>query len=183
MLTHSPLPVLVLTCTILAACTPNHPVDNTVTPATRTQALANEGTVCLFGLPRDDIKVYYLPLGTTCASSSLHRWNDSRLTAVITPQAGSDDAVHIDSYTTHHLSNSPVATADCAGAGIQTAQLDIQGYRGFAVFWGNHRIGSIANGEGAILCKKLDASGTVTPAPELHDEIRSMAQADTLLNR
>lgn len=184
MFSRQTMPVLLLgACATLAACVPNPPFGDNQTPGNTTQNLNNSGTLCLVGVADDDIKVYYLPIGTSCASSSLNRWNNSRLTAVLAPQGGREETILIDSFTTHIRSNSPVATADCAGAGIQTAQLDLSGTRGFEVFWGGRWIGGIANAPGAIRCNKVDASGNITPAPELHEEIRSMVQMDAFMGR
>lgn len=165
----------------LSACVPPLPPDHN--PNQTRENLSNEGTLCLVGQEDYNIKVYYLPLDTTCASSSLHRWNNSRLTAVLTPQRGRDDAIRVESFITHINNNSPVATADCAGAGIQTAQIAANSYRGFDVFWGNRKIGGLANSDGAILCRKVDTNGKVTPMPQLHDEIRSMVKMDAFLAR
>lgn len=173
--------VLLGLCGTLASCVPPLPPGHN--PNQTRENLSNTGTLCLLGQENYNVKVYYLPLDTTCASSSLHRWDSSRLTAVLTPQAGRDDAIKVESFITHVNNHSPVATADCAGAGVQTAQIAANSYRGFDVFWGARKIGGLANADGAILCKKVDATGKVTPMPQLHDEIRNMAKMDAFMGR
>lgn len=169
--------VLLGLCSMLASCVyvPSSPLSG--------KNLSNEGTLCLLGQEDYNIKVYYLPLNTTCASSSLHRWSNPRLAAVLTQQRGKDDVIRVDSFI-HHVSNdSPVATADCAGANIQTAQLAVNSYRNFDVFWGTRKIGTMGNSDGAILCRKVDATGRISAVPELHEEIRSMAKMDVFFGR
>lgn len=178
--TLAPL-LMVTSLGALSACVPPLPPGHEPPSQTR-ENLSNEGTLCLIGQANDSIKVYYLPLDTTCASSSQHHWDNARLTAVLMPQGGKN-AINVESFVTHVNNHSPMATADCAGAGVQTAQVATNRFRGFDVFWGNRKIGRLASGDGAILCRKVDANGQVTPMPQLHDEIRSMVQMDSFMGR
>ncbi len=76
--------------------------------------LSNEGTVCLQRLSRDTLKATYLPLNSTCKSSSQYSWqmNDINLKA-------NGITVAIETYSMYRKNNSQIATADCAGAGVK----------------------------------------------------------------
>lgn len=146
-------------------------------PKLTENVLKNEGSLCLVAQKNNDLTVFYLPLNTTCTSSSLNRWKDKKLTASVNLRRGvKNSTVSIDTSATHLRSDSKIATADCAGAGIQSKTLSMNGVRAYDVFWGKYKIGGIENHEGAILCKHLDKNGTVVPAPQLHNQVRAMAR-------
>ena len=96
--------------------------------------LSNEGTICLQRDSKNSLKATYLPLNSTCKSSSKYSWqmNDINLKA-------SDSTIAIETYSLYKENNSQMATADCGGAGVKvktiktvTAPLKIK--------WGNNNI-------------------------------------------
>jgi len=127
------------------------------------QVMQNEGVLCLHATSSTEARAYYFPLGGSCASSSQHRWTDTRFSVQHLPQ-GETDAIRVDSFTRHTLSDSPVATSDCAGANVQqqTVTLTAAG-RNVDVYWGGRRIGQYRNTANAMLCRELRA-GVVRPA-------------------
>jgi len=76
--------------------------------------LSNEGTICLQRVSRNTLKATYLPLNSTCKSSSQYSWqmNDINLKS-------NNSTVAIETYSMYKKSNSQIATADCAGAGVK----------------------------------------------------------------
>ncbi|HPE61128.1 MAG TPA: hypothetical protein PLB10_12395 [Thiolinea sp.] len=149
------------TGTDAVAGTPDTPATPEAVPAG--QAMINAGVVCLHAISGTETKAYYLPLGTGCASSSQHRWADTRFSVQVMPQ-GESDAVRVDSFTRHVPNDSPIATSDCAGANVQQQTVLLTAAGGNVdVYWGGRRIGQYRNTPNAMFCREMQA-GVPKPA-------------------
>ena len=122
--------ILLASCSIKRAPIKAKPTNS----STKFNTLSNEGTLCLQRVSKNTLKAIYLPLNSTCKSSSRYNWN---LNDIELKQNGSNIA--IETYSLYKKSNSQMATADCAGAGVRvktiktaTSSLNIK--------WGNTNI-------------------------------------------
>ncbi len=101
--------VLLTSCSINNLSLKHKKTDNS-----KYKILSNEGTVCLQRVSRNILKATYLPLNSTCKSSSQYSWqmNDINLKA-------NGSVVAIETYSMYRKNNSQIATADCGGAGVR----------------------------------------------------------------
>ncbi|RTZ67156.1 MAG: hypothetical protein DSZ29_01465 [Aquificaceae bacterium] len=177
----SPIVSSIVLASLLTACgghNPKTPPNNNPS-FTKTQ-LNNEGSICLYTKKNNDIKVYYFPLNSSCSSSSANHWSNKKLTANATFRRSlKGSLIEINASATHRRSNSGIATADCAGAGIQTKLLAMTGNHRFEVYWDNHKLGDYSSSKGAIMCKKMDKKGVVSSAPPRLQEYVSMMARHT----
>lgn len=163
-------------CLGVAACAPlpHQPQPAPVSPPQEfsSHALINQGALCLTRQANSLIQINYLPLATTCASSSLNRWENPQLAARLVNSAKRGQAIRVETAITHLQTHSPVATADCAGAYVGSTQLATTSRYAQEVFWGKQAVGRLPGELGAMLCVRLDANGQVTAAPELQEQMR-----------
>ena len=96
--------------------------------------LSNEGTICLQRVSKSRLKATYLPLSSRCKSSSQYSWN---LNDIELKSNGSK--IDIETYSLYKKSNSEVATADCAGAGIKVKTIQTT-TKALSISWGKNRI-------------------------------------------
>ena len=160
---------------LLTACGSNKPKTS---PSFTETHIDNEGSICLYTKKNNDIKVYYFPRNSSCSSSSANRWSNKKLVATSTFRRSlKGSLIEIDASATHRRSNSGIATADCAGAGIQSKILPMSGNHRFEVYWNSHKLGDYASSKGVLMCKKMDKKGRVSPArPALAEYVRGMAR-------
>lgn len=125
--------ILLTNCSITRVPIKQKPTNS----STKFNMLSNEGTICLKRVNKGRLKVSYFPLNSTCKSSSRYSWN---LNDIELKQNGSH--ISIETYSLYKISNSQMATADCAGAGIKvktiktvTAPLNIK--------WGSTNISTL----------------------------------------
>ena len=149
---------------LLIACGANNPKNNRPSEIKTTKtALINEGAICLYTKKNHDIRVFYFPLQSTCTSSSLNKWQNKKLTASATFRRSiKGSIIEIESSVTHIATHSRIATADCAGAGIQSKEIKLSASHHFDVLWGGRSIGEMTNKPGLSFCKSLDKNGNVS---------------------
>ena len=164
---------------LLTACGGNKPKTSPNPPSKFTVTrIDNEGSICLYTKKNNDIKVFYFPRNSACSSSSANRWSNKKLTATPTFRKSlKGSLIEINASATHRRSNSGIATADCAGAGIQSKLLAMSGSHHFEVYWDKHKLGDYSNSKGALMCKKMDSKGSVSPAaPRLQEYVRMVSR-------
>ena len=163
---------------LLIACGSNKAKTSpNTTPNFTETRLNNEGSICLYTKKNNDIKVYYFPRNSSCSSSSANRWSNQKLTVNSAFRKSlKDSLIEIEASTTHRRNHSGIATADCAGAGIQSKLLPLNGSHRFEVYWGGHKVGDYSNSKGTLMCKKMNKAGVVSAAPQhLQDYVRRVA--------
>jgi len=99
--------------------------------------LYNEGTICLNKLNKTTLKVGYFPLNSSCKSSSAVSWKMNSLEPKV-----NGNRIVIESYSLYKLTHSPIATADCAGAGQQVKTIKILA-NNQDIYWGKVNIANL----------------------------------------
>ena len=172
----------IITGSLLVACGANKPKNPPHPPLNFTETqINNEGSICLYTKKNNDIKVYYFPLNSACTSSSANHWSHKKLIATsVFRKSLKGSLIKINASATHRRSNSGIATADCAGAGIQSKLLALSGSHQFEVYWNHYKLADYTNNKGTLMCKKLDNNGVVSSAPA---RLQTYVRMDIRLDR
>jgi len=125
--------ILLTSCSIKRVPIKQKPTNS----SSKFNILSNEGTICLQRVTKNRLKATYLPLNSTCKSSSRYSWqmNDINLKS-----SGSN--ISIETYSLYKITNSQMATADCAGAGIKVKTIKT-GTTPLNIKWGNTNISTL----------------------------------------
>ncbi len=132
---------IILTTILLTSCSIKrvHPTQKTINSSSNNKftILSNEGTICLNRESKNSLKVIYLPLNSSCKSSSLYSWklNDVDIKA-------DASSINIETYSLYKKSNSKITTKDCAGAGIKIKSIHTLSTP-LEIKWGNNHIATI----------------------------------------
>ena len=162
--------LIFITSSLLYSCssTPSDVADNTSQVTTRQ---SNKGALCLFMKSDTEMQLFHYPLGSSCASSSLNRWADHKISTAYHPTSTSFDVIYINTSATHILRKSTVSTADCAGSGSKLVNTKVHASRSIEVIWGEKKLGFIASGRGAIRCNRIAKDGRILPARDLFKQV------------
>ena len=125
--------ILLTSCSIKRV--PIKPI--TTNSSSKFNMLSNEGTICLQRVNNSTLKVIYLPLNSRCKSSSRYSWN---LNDIELKSNASN--ISIETYSLYKESNSPIATKDCAGAGIRVKTVKTA-TTALNIKWGKSNIGTL----------------------------------------
>ena len=125
--------ILLTSCSIKRV----HIIHKAPKSSKRFNILSNEGTICLQRVSKNSLKVTYLPLSSTCKSSSRYSWqmNDINLQA-------NGSSIAIETYSLYKKSNSQMATADCGGAGIKVKTIKTT-VKPLEIKWGKNNIATL----------------------------------------
>jgi len=173
------LSLLVLSSLFVACGGGNHKDKPSDKPSFTVTQLNNEGSICLYGMKNNDIKVFYFPLNSSCSSSSANRWSNKKLAATASLRRSlKGSVIEIEASATHRRSHSGIATADCAGSGVQSKRLSINGNHRFEVSLGKYKLGNVESSKGMLFCRTVDKKGNISPAPQLHQYVRMVARLE-----
>jgi len=124
----------------------NHKNSNIENSNMRT--LSNEGTICLSTNGSRDIDILYYPLSSSCISSSSISW---KLLGVDSKLNGS--RLNIETYALYKRNSSPIATADCGGAGVRKKSITLNSLP-TTIYWGSEKIIDTPQTKGIYCFKK-----------------------------
>ena len=127
--------ILLVSCSIKRA-----PIANKAPKSSNNfNILSNEGTICIKKVTKNNLKITYLPLSTKCASSSMYNW---KMNDIQVKQNAS--SIAIETYSLYKKSNSQMATADCAGAGIKSKNISTSTQK-LKILWGKTDITALSS--------------------------------------
>ena len=113
-----------------------------------TVSVHNIGTLCYRRTQPKELQAIYFAHNTTCASSSAYENNYSMH---IAPQGAEFD---VEIFGTYKQKHSPVALADCAGAGIRSAKIHLLSSAPITIKWNGDKLGVLPSEVGKIYCFK-----------------------------
>jgi hypothetical protein len=114
-----------------------------------TTALSNEGTLCAYKPSSNILVLKYYPLSKSCASSSAYSWKLNGIDI-----KNENQKIVVNSYSIYKKNNSPIATADCAGAGVRVKRVTTQ-TPNTLLYWGDAKLATISPNRDMQCFKKL----------------------------
>jgi len=122
-----------------------------------TITLSNQGTICAYK-PNANIAILkYYPLSTSCAPSSTYSWKLNGLESKI-----DGEKLEITSYSLYKKNNSPIATTDCAGAGVKIKKIATP-TSNTTLYWGNSKLTTITVNKDMVCFKRVGNSFIKVP--------------------
>ena len=108
---------------------------------------ANEGALCIQRTASKTLSIMLFPLGTACASSSRYYAHDHHIS--IQPRG---TELHIETYGSYSQSGSPMATADCGGAGTTHQRSRLLSSALMHLYWGSTPLGILPSSSYKLTC-------------------------------
>ena len=128
--------LLLITATLLlSSCTNLHKPKTKSSHSNNKDyvSLYNQGTICT-QKSGNIVTLKYYPLSSNCVSSSQVDWKLLGLDSKI-----DKNSLKVSSYALYKVKHSPIATADCAGAGVKIKTIEVPPSVN-TLYWGDTKL-------------------------------------------